>query len=85
MLFMPGRELGELVVAEVGLAGAGGDDQRVVRRDGLAAEHVRGDGAGLEVDAGDLAEQDPGVVLPLSTSRVGGAISPSDRMPVATW
>ena len=27
-----GRELGEVVVAEVGLAGAGGDDQRVVRR-----------------------------------------------------
>ena len=32
-----GRELGEVVVAEVGLPGAGGDDQRVVRRDGLPA------------------------------------------------
>ena len=58
------RELGEVVVAEVGLAGAGGDDQRVVGRHGLAAEHVRGDRAGLEVDVGDLAEQHLGVVLP---------------------
>ena len=33
-----GRELGELVVAEVGLAGAGGDDQRVVRGHGGPAE-----------------------------------------------
>ena len=59
-----GGELGEVVVAEVGLAGAGGDQQRVVRRHGLATEDLRGDGAGLEVDVGDLAEQDAGVVLP---------------------
>ena len=56
-----GRELGELVVAEVGLAGAGRHDQRVVRRHRLAAEHVRGDRARLEVDVGDLAEEHPGV------------------------
>ena len=43
-------ELGELVVAEVGLAGAGRHDQRVVRRHRLAAEHVVGDRARLEVD-----------------------------------
>ena len=64
MLFMPGRELGELVVAEVGLARAGGDDQRVVRRHRLAAEDVGGHGLGLEVDVGDLAEQHRGVLLP---------------------
>ncbi len=34
------RELGELVVAEVGLSGARRDDQRVVRRRQLAAEDL---------------------------------------------
>ena len=57
-------ELGEVVVAEVGLAGAGGDDQRVVRRRQLAPEDLRGDRPGLEVDVDDLAEQDLGVLLP---------------------
>ena len=58
-----GGELGELVVAEVGLAGAGGHDQRVVRRHGLAAEDMVGDRAGLQVDVGDLAEHHRGVAL----------------------
>ena len=35
------RPLGEVVVAEVGLARAGGDDQRVVRRDVGVAEQLR--------------------------------------------
>ena len=58
-----GRELGEPVVAEVGLAGAGGDDQLVVGVHGGAAQHGRGDRAGGEVDVGDLAEDDAGVLL----------------------
>ena len=59
----PGGEPGEVVVAEVALPRARGDDERVVGRDGLAVEDARGDGAGLEVDRGDVAQQDPGVVL----------------------
>ena len=59
-----GRELGEPVVAEVGLTGARRHDQRVVRRDDVAAEHVRGDRVCLQVDRGDLAEQHLGVLLP---------------------
>ena len=81
------RELGELVVAEVGLAGAGGDDQRVVRRarssrPSTCEVTVRA----VEVDVGDLAEHDPRVLAGRRRiSRVAGAISPSERMPVATW
>ena len=52
-----GGELGEPVVAEVGLPGAGGDDQLVVGVHGGPAEDLRGDRAGGEVDVGDLAEQ----------------------------
>ena len=56
--------LGELVVAEVGLAGAGRDDQPVVRVTVSRPSTSRGDGPGGEVDVGDLAEHDPGVLLP---------------------
>ena len=38
-----GREFGEVVVAEVGLAGAGGDDQGVVRGFVAVAEQLRDD------------------------------------------
>ena len=41
----PGRELGELVVAEVGLAGPGGHDQAVVRGHRGAQRAERGHGA----------------------------------------
>ena len=58
-----GRELGEVVVAEVGLRRAGRHDERVVRRHGRPTEHLRGDDLLLEVDRGDLAEQQPGVLL----------------------
>jgi hypothetical protein len=58
-----GRELGEAVVAEVGLAGTGGHDQRVVRRDGHAVQHARRDQPLLEVDAGDLAEDHARILL----------------------
>jgi hypothetical protein len=60
-----GRELGELVVAEVGLPGAGGDDQLVVGVHRGAAEDGRGDRAVGQVDVGDLTEHHPGVLLPL--------------------
>ena len=64
--------LGEVVVAEVGLRGAGGDDEGVVLRDGLAAEHVAGDRARLEVDVGDLAEQHLRVLLAAEDLAGGG-------------
>ena len=58
-----GRVARELVVAEPRLAGARGDEQAVVGRDALTPEHRRGDGARLEVDVGDGAEHDAGVLL----------------------
>ena len=57
------RELGELVVAEVGLPGAGGDDQAVVRGPVGVAEQHRVDRLVRQVDVGDLAEQHLGVLL----------------------
>ena len=54
----------EVVVAEVRLARTGGDEQRVVLDDGLAVQDPGGDRPGGEVDVGDVAEQNPGVVLP---------------------
>ena len=59
----PGRVPGELVVAEPGLPRAGGDEQAVVGRHRLAAEHARGHRAGLEVDVGHGAEHDARVLL----------------------
>src|SRR3712207_7099936 len=56
-------------VAEVGLAGTGGDDQLVVGVHGGAAEDARGDGPGGEVDVGDLAEHHAGVLLAAQEDR----------------
>ena len=59
-----GRELGEVVVAEVRLAGARGDDQAVVWRDIGVPEQVRGHGLVRQVDMRDVAEQHLSVLLP---------------------
>ncbi len=68
-----GRVTGELVVAEPRLAGAGGDEQRVVRRHPLATQHLRGDGARLQVDVRHGAQQDRGVPLTSQhLARAGG-------------
>ena len=66
-----GRELGEVVVAEVRLAGAGGDDQAVVRRFVGVAEQLRDDGLARQVDVRDVAEQHLDVVL-LAQDQPGG-------------
>jgi hypothetical protein len=58
------RELGELVVAEVGLAGAGRDDQSVVRGFVGVAEQIRNDEPPLQIDVRDVAEQHLDVALP---------------------
>ena len=58
-----GGELGEVVVAEVGLARAGRDQQGVVLGDRGAPQDLGGDGARGQVDVGDLAEEHAGVVL----------------------
>ena len=57
------RVAGEVVVAEVRLAGAGGDDEAVVGRDGRLVQRVRGDGAALDVDLGDVAEDGAHVLV----------------------
>ena len=59
-----GREFGEMVVAEVGLAGARGDDQAVVGGFVAVAEKVGDDDLVREIDVGDVAEQHFDVALP---------------------
>src|SRR6185437_10683645 len=61
-----GGELGELVVAEVGLGRAGRHDQAVVLdvEQVAAAGCASGELARARVDVDDLTEQHPGVVLP---------------------
>ena len=59
-----GRELGELVAAEVGVRGAGRDDQRVVAQvERPAVGRLGADLALLEVDVRHLGEQRAGVGL----------------------
>jgi hypothetical protein len=45
-----------MVVAEVGLAGSGRDDQAVERRHVGVTEEFGPDGLGLQVDSGHVAE-----------------------------
>src|SRR5262249_27653474 len=59
-----GCELGEMVVAEVRLAGAGGDNQCVVRGFVGVAQQVRDDELPIQVDVRDVAEQHLDVALP---------------------
>ncbi len=58
-----GREFGEMVVAEVRLAGAGSDDQAVVRRFVAVAEQLRDDELDRQVDVRDVTEQDLDIAL----------------------
>jgi len=66
-----GRERPPLVVAEIGVARPGGDDQAVVRdRAPLVAarEPVEKDAPACEIEAGDLAEQDADVPVTLKNA-----------------
>ena len=82
------REHRELVVPEVRLTGARGDDQAVV---GHVEAARRGPGArvhhpAIEVEAGDLGELDRDVLRPCGARAAAPARSdPGGRMPVATW
>ena len=58
-----GGELGEMVVAEVGLSGTGGDDQAVERGHVRVPEQFGAHGLGFEVDARHVTEQHLGVPL----------------------
>ena len=55
--FHAGREFGEMVLPEIGLAGAGRDDEAVVRRPVALAEQLRYHIAPGQVDLHDIAEQ----------------------------
>ena len=69
-------------MAEVGLAGAGRDDQAVVgNRERVAVGAHRRHGPGLQVEARHLGQLDPTLRWRRSTLRIGGATSPSERMP----
>ena len=85
MLFIPGAWAAKWSLPNQGLTRPGRYDERVVWRDRGLVEDDRGDRSCLEVDLGHGAENDPGVVPAGQHSRVLGAISPSERMPVATW
>ena len=80
------REGGEVVVAEVGLLRAGGDDEAVERRHRL---HGRAASRSTVWLSGRSASTSPSSTWAFfclrRISRVVGAISPSERMPVATW
>ena len=54
-----------MIVAEVGLSGTGGHDQRVVGGAVGVAQQDRVDGLVLQVDVGDLAEQHLAILLVL--------------------
>ena len=58
-----GREFGEMVVAEVGLAGPGSDDQAVVGGFVAVAEQLRHNELAGQVDMRDVTEQHLDVVL----------------------
>ncbi len=66
-----GSELGEMIVAEVGLPGAGRDDQAVVRRGIGVPEQHRIHRLVLQIDVGDVAQQHLGVLL-LTQDHAGG-------------
>ena len=66
-----GGELGELVVAEVGLPGPGGDDQAVVGGLVGMAQQVRHHDLAGQVDVRDIAEQHLDVAL-LAQDHAGG-------------
>ena len=63
-VFMPGRVGGELVVAEVRLLDAGGDDEVVVREAGAAAAGPHGQHpAAVHVEVGHLGQHAVDVVV----------------------
>ena len=84
--FIPGAWRGELVVAEPRLPGAGGDEQAVVGRSrSRARAPARSPCAASRSTWVTVPSTTRAFFWRASTSRVLGAISPSDRMPVATW
>ena len=70
MSFMPGAYRANWSLP-VGLAGAGGEDQGVVRRDRGTAQAVGGDRLGGDVDVGDVAQDRRDVAL-LAHDLAGG-------------
>ena len=77
------RERGPVVVAEVRVARAGGDDQRVVGDRPAVGEQ---DLAALRVEPDRLAEQDRSCCAAGAGSSAAAArCRPGDRAPVATW
>ncbi len=66
-----GRELGEVVVAEVGLPRASRDDELVVRRAVVVPQQLRVNRLAGKVDVRDVAEQHLGVFL-LAQDQPGG-------------
>ncbi len=81
MVLRPGASARPLVVAEVVVGGAGGDDQVVVGTS-PSARMTRRCG---DVEIRHFAQQHLGIALRLSTARRGDAISPGESPPVATW
>ena len=79
------RPPAKLVVAEVGGLRHRRPRSGCRRRRCGRLALVGGDLAGGKIDRGDLAEHHGGVALPAQMSRIGGAISPEERIPVASW
>ncbi len=83
MLLRPGARTLPLVVAEVGVAGAGRHDQVVVGGVRAVGEHHPAIG---RIDGFHLAEEHLGVgLVSRSTERMGAAMSLGFNAAVATW
>ena len=81
MVFRPGACGGPLVVAEIGVVRAGGEDQVVEGNAPAFGDHLAPSG----VDAGDLAQHHIDVLrCSRRMPRIGDAISAGDRPAVAT-
>src|SRR5579862_1091210 len=76
-----GREGSPLIVAEIGMRRACGDDQVVVGKILLAGVHE----PPLEIKALHLFEQADDVRIATEIERIGAAISPGESPAVATW
>ena len=81
----PRREYRELVVAEVRLRRARSNDEAVELDMRLPAGDLEDHPTTGEIDVHDLTQQHLGVPLVPQDIAVGGAMSPSESTPVATW
>ena len=75
------RVLRPFVVAEIGVARAGRQNEKVVSDPSILGDNL----LGVEVDAVTSASMTVALAWPASMLRIGEAMSAGDRPAVATW